>query len=177
MKGGGVVPDAGGRRASRPTGESATNLHFEAQGRALCVAANRQKRMSRVRTNPNLCTAAIFCIVRAQTGFDGRKCVPYRGMARKPMAAFWWLESRCAGVVQWQNGSFPSFIQGFDSPHRSTSLQVVDSIKEIQPPSPPIQNPQAKRVRKWVEFARCGQCVRGSVDSPKAAPSVPGQAV
>ena len=22
-----------------------------------------------------------------------------------------------AGVVQWQNGSFPSFIQGFDSPH------------------------------------------------------------
>ena len=24
---------------------------------------------------------------------------------------------RNAGVVQWQNGSFPSFIQGFDSPH------------------------------------------------------------
>src|SRR5437870_1135131 len=27
------------------------------------------------------------------------------------------IENRAAGVVQWQNGSFPSCTRGFDSPH------------------------------------------------------------
>jgi hypothetical protein len=40
-----------------------------------------------------------------------------------------------AGVVQWQNGSFPSFIRGFDSLY---PLQIVILQRVITPQNPRI---------------------------------------
>ena len=51
---------------------------------------------------------------------------------QRAWTAHWWYPSD-AGVVQWQNGSFPSFIRGFDSLH-PLQFFILNSLKKTQNP-------------------------------------------
>jgi hypothetical protein len=50
------------------------------------------------------------------------------------------IENPIAGVVQWQNGSFPSCIRGFDSPHplapqRAKMVDIDTSVDDQNLPN------------------------------------------